>query len=206
MSSYSESNSQCQFCGYSLAGLRTGVCPECGRPVFRFTDRAREVMKLANRCAIDIATRRVPVPGRWDWWMWIGPRAVTIAPAHVLVALLEGPHGVGRHAAQQLAGDVEELARQARALAPRVPRVEVTEDVKLPLDPSTRKVVNAAIGAALTLGHDWVGTEHLLLGLLERGKARTRRLLCRHGVSAGTVRAFVLDNMARIGEGSSGPG
>lgn len=195
MSEYSESKGPCQFCGYILAGLRTGVCPECGSPVFRFTDRARKLVDIANAKAIEGISR---AGDRWRWWHVRSRHPATIKPVHLLLALVTGPEGVGRFVLQQSGAPLDDIRDTCRAWTPRMPCATVSPGSRLPLDPQARLVIDSAINAALKLGHDWVGTEHLLLGLIDRGDRVTRRLLTRGRTRRAEICRLIQENMERV--------
>ena len=63
-----------------------------------------------------------------------------------------------------------------------------------------RRTVNAAVRSARSLGHDYVGTEHLLLGLFSEPEGLAARVLAEAGVDRATVEAKVLEVVPRRGE------
>lgn len=56
---------------------------------------------------------------------------------------------------------------------------------------SARHVLTLAQDEAVSLGHDFIGTEHLLLGLAADGDSRVARMLARHGLRKGRIRSYV---------------
>jgi hypothetical protein len=104
----------CDHCGYDLQGLPEGRCPECGRPCFRFTDRARVVIQSANACAVEALGHRLQgqrAPGPLAWLCSV---AGAIEPWHLLVAIATGPRGVGLHALESCGVGGTDLARVGR--------------------------------------------------------------------------------------------
>jgi len=67
----------------------------------------------------------------------------------------------------------------------------------LPLEPGAKKVLQLALREAVRMRHDWIGTEHLLLGLLHAGRARD--VLAARGVRLEAVRALVEELLRRAG-------
>jgi len=90
-----------------------------------------------------------------------------VTPAHLLHALAGQPVSVAmRVLDQQGVGPDDLRARAGAALADVVPGDAAPGPV-VPYDVATRKVLELSLREALRLGHPWVGTEHLLLALLE---------------------------------------
>lgn len=184
----------CDHCGYDLQGLPKGRCPECGRPCFRFTDRARVVIQSANACAVEALGHRLQgqrAPGPLAWLCSV---AGAIEPWHFLVAIATGPRGVGLHALESCGVGGTDLARETIALHRPRKLLVVPKGTKLPLLASTRLVVDQAIEASFSLGQSWVGTEHLVVALCRHPDDISRRALRRFGVTAPKVWAFVEAN------------
>jgi hypothetical protein len=130
-----------------------------GKPFSRFTDRAMRVMAAADRLA---------APG-------------PVRPGHIAAALLSEPEGVAAKAIaaaglppEQLyaalgAGPATQLTNaDARTLRASLARLEVDED--------TREALKDTLRWALRLGHNYIGTEHLLLGVTFAGGAASDAL------------------------------
>lgn len=194
-----QSHTGCTLCGYDLAGNVTGVCPECGRPVIRFTDRARAAMVEANRQAVVLYSKGDPLLREARWWL---PRSVeesAIWPRHVLLGILKGPHGVGHHALLSCGAEPVRLRDAVVSRMPRFARRSFPEDTRLPLSPTSVRIIEAAIDDAFRLGHQWVGTEHLLLALCKQSAdIAVRTTLTEAGVGYDRVRAIVIENMAAV--------
>jgi ATP-dependent Clp protease ATP-binding subunit ClpC len=184
-----------------MAGVVSGICPECGRPVFRFTDRAREVIVRANQCALLLLSEGHPLQQRPKWWH--APRRVAeIEPSHILLGLVDGPCGVGYHALKNSGVDPPRLREDILCRLSRCHPQTFHGGTKLPLSRKSRRIVDVAIEEARKLNHDWVGTEHILLAICRSGDRATKCRLRSWRVSGDRVRAFVIQNMAML-RGSS---
>ena len=111
----------------------------------RFTDRARKVMGLANQEAQRFNHE------------YIGTE-------HVLLGLVKEGTGVGANVLKNLDVDLHKVRMEVERLVKSGP--EMVSMGKLPHTPRAKKVVEYAIEEARNLNHNYVGTEHLLLGLL----------------------------------------
>jgi hypothetical protein len=111
----------------------------------RFTARARNVVAAAQEEARQAGN-------------------VEIAPAHLMLALLSEPQAV---AAQVLAGRGAGPDEVRAAVVARLPEPQGEVPSLVPFDGDSKKVLELTFREALRLGHNYVGTEHLLLALLE---------------------------------------
>lgn len=121
----------------------------------RFTDRARKVMALANQ-----ETQRL----NHDY---IGPKQILHGLARekggvAAIVLRNLVKGGGDDAMDLIKVDLERKIK---------PALEMVTMGKLPNSPEAKKVIEFAIEESRSLGHDYVGTEHLLLGLLREDSA-----------------------------------
>jgi len=131
----------------------------------RFTDRARKVMALANQEAQRFNHEYV-------------------GTEHVLLGLVKEGQGVAANVLHNLSVDLKKIRLEVEKIVKSGPAM-VTMG-KLPQTPRAKKVIEFAIEEARNLGHNYVGTEHLLLGLLRehdgvagetrRGKSKTPAL------------------------------
>lgn len=187
----------CPFCGYDMTGSTSGRCPECGRPVFRFTDRAREVIVRANQRVLSLLGEGHPLQRTPKW---PGPRleSTEIKPCHILLGLLDGPRGVGYHALEACGVDPPRLRDDIIRLLARSGPWTFPDGTKLPLSRRSRHVVEIAIEQARDFNHDWVGTEHILMAICRNGDRATKRSLRSWRVTEEGVRAFIFENMARL--------
>jgi ATP-dependent Clp protease ATP-binding subunit ClpA len=114
----------------------------------RFTDRARRVIVLAQDEAREL-------------------QDVGIRPEHLLLGLLKG-EGLARQALTQCGVSYESTrSRVAQSMPAKAAAAQLQ---KLPFRPESKKVLELSLREALRLGHNYIGTEHLLLGLI-RGAA-----------------------------------
>jgi ATP-dependent Clp protease ATP-binding subunit ClpA len=121
----------------------------------RFTDRARRVLVLAQEEARLLNHPR-------------------ISPDHILLGLLAEADGAGAKALLGAGADLE----QARAVV-KDQRAPVGQDPgggSPPFTPDAKKALENSLREALSMGHSYIGTEHLLLGLLDLDSAAAQRL------------------------------
>lgn len=137
----------------------------------RFTDRARKVMHLANEEAHRFNHE------------YIGTE-------HVLLGLIKEGSGVAAHVLKGMEVDLRIVRLEVEKIVQPGPKVVATG--KLPQTPRTRRVVELAVEEARRLGHNYVGTEHLLLGLLREDEGLAAQVLLNLGVKLAVVRDKVL--------------
>jgi len=154
----------------------------------RFTDRARKVMALANQEAQRLNHE------------YIGTE-------HILLGLVKEGSGVGANVLRNLDVDLRRVRLEVEKLVKAGP--EMVTMGKLPQTPRAKKVIEYAIEEARNLNHNYVGTEHLLLGLLREHDGVAAQVLINLGLKLEDVREEVL-NLLGAGneqsEGSSGGG
>ncbi len=138
----------------------------------RFTDRARKVMQLANQEAQRFNHE------------YIGTE-------HILLGLIQEGSGVGANVLKHLALDLQKLRLEVQKIIQPGP-YSVTMG-KLPQTPRTKKVVEYSIEEARNLNHNYVGTEHLLLGLLREQEGVAAQVLMNLGLKLEDVREEVLN-------------
>jgi ribosomal protein L37AE/L43A len=112
-----------------------------------------------------------------------------IGTEHVLLCLLRQEEGVAGHVLTRLGVDLEQ-ARQA--VEGTVVRGDRTTEGDIRLTPRSKKVIELAVDEARHLQHDFIGTEHLLLGLLREGEGIGAQVLKSFGLSLQVVRANVM--------------
>jgi Clp amino terminal domain, pathogenicity island component len=122
--------------------------PKGAKPFSRFTDRAARVLLAAGKLA-------APEP---------------VGAAHLAAALLTEPRGLAAQAVVA-AGVTPEQVYAAVGAGPAQPVGEAgpAELLDLTIDENAKTAFKEALKSALRLGHNYIGTEHLLLGLLSRG-------------------------------------
>ncbi|MBL9032891.1 MAG: ATP-dependent Clp protease ATP-binding subunit [Phycisphaerae bacterium] len=154
----------------------------------RFTDRARKVMALANQEAQRFNHE------------YIGTE-------HILLGLVKEGSGVGANVLKNLEVDLRKVRLEVEKLVKAGP--EMVTMGKLPQTPRAKKVIEYAIEEARNLNHNYVGTEHLLLGLLREHDGVAAQVLRNLGLKLEEVREEVLNLLgagAESGEGDAGGG
>ena len=156
-----------------LTHLRLGLdwTGSLGRVFERFTDRARSVLVLAQEEA------------RLLNHSFIGTE-------HLLLGLISEGEGVAAKALGSLG--IELGAVRERVRATMTMPVDVTESGSPPFTPRAKKVLELALREALQLGHSYIGTEHLLLGLVREGQGVGVQALQTLGAEPSQVRQRVL--------------
>jgi len=138
----------------------------------RFTDRARKVMALANQEAQRFNHE------------YIGTE-------HILLGLVKEGSGVGANVLKNLDVDIKKLRLEIEKLVKSGP--DMVTMGKLPQTPRAKKVIEYAIEEARTLNHNYVGTEHILLGLLRETEGIAAQVLMNLGLKLEDVRQEVLN-------------
>ena len=138
----------------------------------RFTDRARKVMALANQEAQRFNHE------------YIGTE-------HILLGLVKEGSGVGANVLKNLDVDLRKVRLEVEKLVRAGP--EMVTMGKLPQTPRAKKVIEYAIEEARNLNHNYVGTEHLLLGLLREHDGVAAQVLMNLGLKLEEVREEVLN-------------
>ena len=138
----------------------------------RFTDRARKVMALANQEAQRFNHE------------YIGTE-------HILLGLVKEGSGVGANVLKNLDVDIKKLRLEIEKLVKSGP--DMVTMGKLPQTPRAKKVIEYAIEEARSLNHNYVGTEHILLGLLRETEGIAAQVLMNLGLKLEDVRQEVLN-------------
>ena len=138
----------------------------------RFTDRARKVMALANQEAQRFNHE------------YIGTE-------HILLGLVKEGSGVGANVLKNLEVDLRKVRLEVEKLVKSGP--DMVTMGKLPQTPRAKKVIEFAIEEARNLNHNYVGTEHLLLGLLREQDGVAAQVLMNLGIKLEEVREEVLN-------------
>lgn len=147
-------------------------------PTFeRFTPRARHVLKEAE-----------PIAREW------GHRE--IGTEHLLLALYREPEGV---AAQVLNQSNLSVDKAETAVDSRTERGPGAPEEKLPFTPEAIAVFSGALASALEMGHNYIGTEHLLLGLT-RGDSQAADILEDAGLDHEALERRVSEKLAGYAE------
>src|SRR5215208_7332246 len=136
----------------------------------RFTERARQVVVLAQEEARILKHN------------YIGTE-------HILLGLLREDEGLAARVLESLDVGVEEVRAQ---LARIVGEGDEVTSGQIPFTPRAKKVLDLSLREALSLGHNYIGTEHLLLGLARENEGVAARILLDFGVDAEAVRNEVI--------------
>src|SRR5437868_6232485 len=138
----------------------------------RSTDRARKVMQLANQEAQRLNHE------------YIGTE-------HILLGLVKEGGGVAGNVLKNLDIDLRKIRLEVEKLVQSSPEVDAPG--KLPPTPRAKKVLEYAIEEARNFNHNYVGTEHLLLGLLREQEGVAAQVLMNLGLRLEVVREEVLN-------------
>lgn len=153
----------------------------------RFSERARKVMSLANQSAQS-----------WNH-EYIGTE-------HILLGLIKEGTGVGSSALNNLGVDTDAIQHEVEKLVKPGSRTAIIG--KLPQTPLAKQAIEYAIEEARKLNHNYVGTEHLLLGLLRVKEGVADQVLINLGLELETVREAVLNllgNSTAVAAPAKGP-
>ena len=137
----------------------------------RFTDRARRVVVLAQDEARSLNHN------------YIGTE-------HLLLGLITEGEGVAAKALESL--DINKDAVRA-AVIDIIGEGEKPIEGHIPFTPRAKRVFELSLREALQLGHNYIGTEHLLLGLLKEGEGVASQVLIKLGADLGKVRQTVIE-------------
>src|SRR4051812_28216578 len=137
----------------------------------RFTDRARKVMQLANQEAQRFNHE------------YIGTE-------HILLGLVKEGSGVAANVLKNLDIDLRKIRLEVETMVQSGPPCYVGG--KLPHTPKVKQVISHAIDEARKLNHNYVGTEHVLLGLLREDEGVAAQVLMNLGLKLEDVREEVM--------------
>src|SRR5487761_1984796 len=162
----------------------TAVTETKGRPLFeRFTDRARRVLVLAQEEARDL-------------------NHAFIGTEHILLGLTREGAGAAAKALDAL-GDTFEVVREKGEEA--IGTNSNPSPGSPPFTPRAKKVLELSLREALQLGHSYIGTEHMLLGLVREGDGVAAQVLNDLGADMARVRTQVIQMMSGQAGKEAGP-
>ncbi|MBI3252277.1 MAG: ATP-dependent Clp protease ATP-binding subunit [Candidatus Omnitrophica bacterium] len=147
----------------------------------KFTERARKVILLAKQEA-----KRF----NHDY----------IGTEHILLGLLREGEGVAAAVLQSLGMNLNNIRLEVEKLVQVGPTTVVSGD--LPFTPKAKKVMELAMEEARTLGHNYIGTEHLLLGLIREGEGVASQVFMNMGLDLEKVREEVIKLLGSTTPGS----
>ena len=148
----------------------------------RFTEHARHVMELAGREAQRFGNEYV-------------------GTEHLLWGLAKETHGVAATVLEHLHVDLTPLRREMEEMLRTRPHVESVE--KLPPSVHVKEVIQYAVEEARAMHHNYVGTEHLLLGLMRNSQAVAAQVLADFNLDIDAVREEVRKTVETMKAGSS---
>jgi ATP-dependent Clp protease ATP-binding subunit ClpA len=145
----------------------------------RFTERARQVVVRAQEEARALGH---------DY----------IGTEYILLGLLREEEGLAARVLESLDVTVEEVRAQVTRV---IGEGEPVATGQIPFTPRAKNVLELSLREALSLGHNYIGTEHILLGLARENQGVAARILLDFGVDGETVR----DEVTRMVTGTSSP-
>jgi ATP-dependent Clp protease ATP-binding subunit ClpA len=136
----------------------------------RFTDRARRVVVLAQE------------ESRMLNHNYIGTE-------HILLGLVHEGEGIAATTLESLGISLAEVRFQVEEI---VGRGNAAPSGHIPFTPRAKKVLELSLREALNLGHNYIGTEHILLGLIREGEGVGAQVLVKHGADLDRTRQAVI--------------
>jgi ATP-dependent Clp protease ATP-binding subunit ClpA len=150
----------------------------------RFTDRARQVVVLAQEEA-----RRLD-------HNYIGTE-------HILLGLISEGGGVAARALESLGIGLDAVRQQVEEI---IGQGQQAPSGHIPFTPRAKKVLELSLRESMQLGHTYIGTEHILLGLVREGDGVAAQVLVRLGADLNRVRQQVIQLLAGRAAAEPGPG
>ncbi|GAE26003.1 ATP-dependent Clp protease [Halalkalibacter wakoensis JCM 9140] len=146
----------------------------------RFTERAQKVLALAQEEAVRLGHNN-------------------IGTEHILLGLIREGEGIAAKALQALGLGSEKIQKEVESLIGKGQEGSKT----IHYTPRAKKVIELSMDEARKLGHSYVGTEHILLGLIREGEGVAARVLNNLGVSLNKARQQVLQLLGSNEVGNS---
>ena len=150
----------------------------------RFTERARQVVVLAQDEARALKHN------------YIGTE-------HILLGLLREEEGLAARVLESLDITVEEVRAQVARIVGQGDEVTTGQ---IPFTPRAKKVLELALREALSLGHNYIGTEHILLGLVRENEGVAARILLDFDADAEKIRNEIIRMLSGPGRRQQGSG
>jgi len=143
----------------------------------RFTDRARRVVVLAQEEA------------RMLNHNYIGTE-------HILLGLIHEGEGVAAKALESLGISLEAARQQVEEI---IGQGQQAPSGHIPFTPRAKRILELSLREALQLGHNYIGTEHILLGIVCEGEGVAAQVLVRLGADSNRVRRQVIELSSSTG-------
>src|SRR6185503_96644 len=150
----------------------------------RFTDRARRVVVLAQEEAKMLNHN------------YIGTE-------HILLGLIHEGEGVAAKALESLGISLDAVRQQVEEI---IGQGQQAPSGHIPFTPRAKKVLELSLREALQLGHNYIGTEHILLGLIREGEGVAAQVLVKLGADLNKVRQQVIQLLSGYAGGKGEPG
>ena len=147
----------------------------------RFTDRARRVVVLAQEEARELNHN------------YIGTE-------HILLGLIHEGEGVAAKALKSMDIELEVVRDEVEEM---IGQGSSAPSGHIPFTPRAKKVLELSLREALQLGHNYIGTEHILLGLVREGEGVAVQVLAKLGVNISKVRETVIQQLSSYGTETS---
>jgi ATP-dependent Clp protease ATP-binding subunit ClpC len=116
-----------------------------------------------------------------------------IGTEHILLGVIHEGEGVAARALRSLGIDLDAVRQEVEEI---IGRGGSSPSGHIPFTPRAKKVLELSLREAMQLGHNYIGTEHILLGLLREGEGVACQSLVKLGANLATVRARVLQFVA----------
>src|SRR5258708_2891909 len=142
----------------------------------RFTSRARHVVVLAQEEARQLQHN------------YIGTE-------HILLGLLAEQDGLAFRALERFGMSLDGAREDVKAI---VGRGKSTPTGHIPFTPRAKKTLELALREALQLHHNYIGTEHILLGVIREGQGVGAQVLKQHAADLATIRVAVLELLSTM--------
>jgi ATP-dependent Clp protease ATP-binding subunit ClpC len=136
----------------------------------KFTERARQVIVLAQEEARMLNHNH-------------------IGTEHLLLGLIHEGQGVAARALESLGISLEDVRQNVEEI---IGRGQETPSGHIPFTPRAKKVLELSLRESQHLGHDYIGTEHILLGLIREGEGVAAQVLVKLGADLNRVRQQVI--------------
>ncbi len=143
----------------------------------KFTERARQAIVLAQEEARMLSHNH-------------------IGTEHLLLGLIHEGQGVAARALESLGISLEDVRRNVEEI---IGRGQETLSGHIPFTPRAKKVLELSLRESQQLGHDYIGTEHILLGLIREGEGVAAQVLVKLGADLNRVRQQILQTSSAGG-------
>jgi ATP-dependent Clp protease ATP-binding subunit ClpC len=140
----------------------------------KFTERAKHIMQLARQESRDFSH---------DY----------IGTEHILCGIIQEDGGIGADVLRQIDVNLDAVRSKLEGLVE--PTTKKVDTAKLPFTPMTKKALESAITEAASMGHSYIGGEHLLLGIVGDEDTVASRILVSLGTDLDSIRAEIHEMM-----------